>query len=72
MAFEERAEETVPAEDIFVFSTSSDGEKAFEINNEKAFELPDTNGKSSDACTSALLVQTLWHEEDDDEVLYSW
>ena len=71
MSFEERAEEAVPAEDIFVFSASSDGEQAYEMNHEDSLELPDPLGKSGGACTSALL-QTLWRDEEDEDVRYSW
>ncbi|KAL3922224.1 MAG: hypothetical protein SGILL_002322 [Bacillariaceae sp.] len=70
--FQDRAEEAVPNPDIFVFSASSDGEQAFEIDHEEAFELPDPQGKSGGACTSALL-QTLWQDEPPAEgAAYSW
>ena len=57
-SFEERAEEAVPAAEIYVFSavTAVEDEEAYSnVVAVQEDELPDPTGKSGGACTSALL-----------------
>jgi metacaspase-1 len=72
MSFDDRAKKAVPAADIYMFSGSADSQQSFEVSMAgNVFELPDPAGKSGGACTSALL-QTLWKDDDDDNIQYSW
>ncbi len=56
---------------IYMFAGADDSQQACDVSNVKGFQLPDPAGKSGGACTSALL-QTLWRDEEDDDVRYSW
>jgi metacaspase-1 len=72
MSFDDRAKKAVPAADIYMFSGSVDSQQSYEVSiADDVFELPDPAGKSGGACTSALL-QTLWRDDDDDNIQYSW
>lgn len=68
--FDERIKKAIPAM-IYMFSGADDAQQACDVSNVKGFNLPDPAGKSGGACTSALL-QTLWRDDDDDDVRYSW
>lgn len=67
---DERIEKAIPGT-IYMFAGADDTQQACDVSNVKGFQLPDPAGKSGGACTSALL-QTLWRDEDDDDIRYSW
>ena len=68
MSYDEQVEEAVPSATIYMFAGAKDAQVAAEL---EGLELPDPAGKSGGACTSALL-QTLWRDDGDDEVRYTW
>jgi hypothetical protein len=68
--FDELIEQEIPAT-IFMFAGASDDQQSTEVSNVKTFQLPDPAGKAGGACTSALL-QTLYRDDDQDDVRYSW
>jgi len=70
MSFDDAVEAAIPAM-IYMFSGAGDSEQSAEVSNVKTFTLPDPAGKAGGACTSALL-QTLYHDEGDDDIRYTW
>jgi hypothetical protein len=70
MSFDERVEEKIPAM-IYMFAGADDSQQSADVSNVQSFTLPDPAGKAGGACTSALL-QTLYRDEDSDDIRYSW
>ena len=69
-SYDEQVQDVIPGM-FYMFAGAEDNQQACDVSNVRGFELPDPAGKSGGACTSALL-QTLWRDEEDDTIRYTW
>lgn len=70
MSFDDRVAKAIPGM-FYMFAGAHDTQQSADVSNVKTFTLPDPVGKAGGACTSALL-QTLYRDEDDDNIRYTW